>query len=129
MSSYYVKLNCDKLDLAYNSLAEAKLAKKELKLLKKDQSLKKKAINQEQKAIRASYTERVRTRGSKFRGGGSFGKLIRTVQTANRDGDRAALARELRPLEDRKQAIEATVLAIEKAMIMVESDILNNNFD
>lgn len=129
MSSYYVKLNCNKLDLAYNSLSEAKLAIKELKLLKKDQSLKKKVINQEQKAIRANYTERVRTRGSKVRGGGKIGRFVRTVQTANRDGERAALARELRPLEDRRQVIEATLLTIDKALIMIESDILNNNFD
>lgn len=56
------------LRVSARSIAETKIAIKELKLKKKEYALVKRKIHQNQKQIRAEYTDRVRQRGSKFRG-------------------------------------------------------------
>ncbi|GET37423.1 hypothetical protein [Microseira wollei] len=101
------------------SIAEAKIAIKELKLKKKEYALIKREISQQQKQIRAAYTDRVRQRGSKFRGGGSIGSFVRTVQTINRDADRRLLAQQLAPLEQKKNVVEAIINAIDWAILQV----------
>ncbi|WP_373526720.1 hypothetical protein [Nostoc sp.] len=96
----FVSIDDDgKFHISVESVQDAKIAIKELKLKKKEYALVKREISQQQKVIRAKYTENVRQRGSKIRGGGGLGQLIRTVQTSNRDADRRALAQELAPLE------------------------------
>jgi hypothetical protein len=108
------------LRVSARSVAEAKIAIKELKLKKKEYALVKREITQRQKQIRAEYTDSVRQRGSKFRGGGSIGRLVRTVQTINRDADRRTLAQELAPLEQQKNGVEAIINAIDQAILQVE---------
>ncbi len=109
------------------SIAEAKIAIKELKLKKKEYALIKREISQQQKQIRAEYTDRVRQRGSKFRGGGSIGSFVRTVQTINRDADRRLLAQQLAPLEQKKNVVEAIINAIDQAILQIERYILENS--
>ncbi|NJO79247.1 MAG: hypothetical protein HC827_12490 [Cyanobacteria bacterium RM1_2_2] len=109
------------------SVAEAKTAIKELKLKKKEYALIKREISQQQKQIRAEYTDQVRQRGSKFRGGGSIGCLVRTVQTIHRDADRRTLAQELAPLEQQKNAIEAIINTIDQTILQVERFIIENS--
>jgi hypothetical protein len=116
-----------KLCVSAQSVAEAKIAIKELKLKKKEYALVKRKISQSQKQIRAEYTHNVRQRGSKFRGSGSIGRLIRTVQTINRDADRRTLAQELAPLEHQKSAVEATLNAIDQAIVQLEKFIIKNS--
>ncbi len=108
------------LRVSARSVAEAKIAIKELKLKKKEYALVKREITQRQKQIRAEYTDSVRQRGSKFRGGGSIGRLVRTVQTINRDADRRTLAQELAPLEQQNNGVEAIINAIDQAILQVE---------
>ncbi|MUL37368.1 hypothetical protein [Gloeocapsopsis dulcis] len=115
------------LRISARSMAEAKIAIKELKLKKKEYALVKREISQSQKQIRAEYTHSVRQRGSKFRGGGSIGRLVRTVQTINRDADRRTLAQELAPLEQQKNAVEAIINAIDQAALQVEKFIIENS--
>ena len=105
---------------ACKSSSEANLRKKELKLQKKELSLRKKEIIQQQKVIRAGYTDHIRRIGSKVRGGGKLGKIVRGVQTLNRDNKRRELARDLKPLEDEKQFIELEIFQIEKAILEIE---------
>ncbi|HAZ43283.1 MAG TPA: hypothetical protein DDW76_31075 [Cyanobacteria bacterium UBA11369] len=109
------------------SIAEAKIAIKELKLKKKEYALIKREISQQQKQIRAEYTDRVRQRGSKFRGGGSIGSFVRTVQTINRDADRRLLAQQLAPLEQKKNVVEAIINAIDQAILQIQRYILENS--
>jgi len=97
-NSFVTVTDDGKLYISARSVAEAKVAIKELKLKKKEYALVKREISQQQKQIRAEYTDQVRQRGSKVRGGGSIGRLVRTVQTINRDSDRRTLAQELAPL-------------------------------
>lgn len=119
--------NDGKVSVSFQSIAEAKISIKELKLKKKEYSLVKREISQQQKQIRAEYTDTVRRRGSKVKGGGSLGKFIRTVQTANRDAERSALARQLAPLEQQKNDIDEIINAIDQASLQVEKYILGNS--
>lgn len=115
------------LRISARSVAEAKIAIKELKLKKKEYALVKREISQQQKQIRAEYTDQVRQRGSKFRGGGSIGRLVRTVQTINRDADRRTLAQALAPLEQQKNVVEAIINAIDQTILQVERFIVENS--
>lgn len=105
------------LCISVQSVAEAKIVIKELKLKKKEYALVKRELTQNQKQIRAEYTDKVRQRGSKFRGVGSIGRLMRTVQTVNRDADRRTLAQQLAPLEQQKNAVDAIVNAIDQTIL------------
>lgn len=111
---------------SFRSIAEAKLAIKELKLKKKEYALMKRDISQQQKQIRSEYTDAVRQRGSKFRGGGNIGRLVRTVQTVSRDADRRTLAQQLAPLEQQKNAVDAAINAIDQAILQIEMYIAEN---
>ena len=115
------------LRISARSVAEAKIAIKELKLKKKEYALVKREISQQQKQIRAEYTDQVRQRGSKFRGGGNVGRLVRTIQTINRDSDRRSLAQDLAPLEQQKNTIEAVINAIDQTILQVEKFIVENS--
>lgn len=115
------------LRVSVRTVAEAKIAIKELKLKKKEYALVKREITQRQKQIRAEYTDSVRQRGSKFSGGGSIGRLVRTVQTINRDAHRRTLAQELAPLEEQKNAVEAITNEIDQAILQVEKFIIENS--
>ena len=70
--------------------------------------------------IRAEYTDKVRQQGSKVRGGGSLGSLARTLQTANRDADRRALAKQLAPLEEQKNAVDVVDLLQKKYVLSLK---------
>jgi hypothetical protein len=117
----------DDLRVSARSVAEAKIAIKELKLKKKEYALVKREISQNQKQIRAEYTDSVRQRGSKCRGGGGIGSFVRTVQTISRDADRRILAQELAPLEQQKNTVESTINAIDRAILQIEKFIIENS--
>ena len=109
------------------SVPEAKLAIKQLKLWKKELGFVKREIAAEQKGIRSQYTEQVRQQGSKFRGGGGFGKFIRAVQTSQRDANRRNLSNTLQPYEQRKRDIEARISAVDQTILKIESYLLKNS--
>lgn len=115
------------LRVSAQSVPEAKIALKQLKLKKKEYALVKREISQHQKQIRAEYTDMIRQRGSKFIGGGGIGRLVRTVQTINRDADRRILAQQLAPLEQKKNAIEAIINTIDQMILQVERYIVENS--
>lgn len=115
------------LRVSAQSVPEAKIALKELKLKKKEYALVKREISQHQKQIRAEYTDMIRQRGSKFIGGGGIGRLVRTVQTINRDAERRSLAEQLAPLEQKKNAVEAIINAIDQMILQVERYIVENS--
>jgi hypothetical protein len=115
------------LRVSARSVAEAKIAIKELKLKKKEYALAKREISQNQKQIRAEYTDSVRQRGSKFRGGGGIGSFVRTVQTISRDADRRSLAQEIAPLEQQKNTVESIINAIDRAILQIEKFIIENS--
>ncbi len=116
-----------RINVSVQSLAEAKIAIKALKLKKKEYALTKRELSQEQKIIRAEYTDKVRQQGSKFRGGGSIGRFVRTVQTVNRDANRRALAQRLAPLEEQKNAVDGIMTVIDEAILQLERYILESS--
>lgn len=126
-NSFVTMMENGKLHISVCSVAEAKIAIKELKLKKKEYSLAKREFSQQQKQIRAEYTEKVRQRGSKFIGGGKIGRLVRTVQTINRDADRRSLAQALAPLEQQKSVIESIINQIDQAILQIEKFIIENS--
>lgn len=121
-------LNINGFSNPIRSVAEAKITIKCLKLKKKEYALAKKEISQQQKEIRATYTEQVRQRGSKFIGGGGIGRIVRTVQTINRDADRRNLAEALAPLEQRKNKVETAINLIDQKILQIERYIVENKF-
>jgi len=122
-----VKFTDTEVDISLQSVADAKRALKELRLKKKEYALAKRDISQRQKLIRAEYTDTVRRRGSKFRGGGGLGSFIRTVQTFSRDAERSALAQQLAPLERQKFSVDAIINGIDQAILQIESYIVENS--
>ena len=122
-----IKFTDTEMDISLHSVAGAKRVLKELKLKKKEYALAKRDISQRQKLIRAEYTDTVRRRGSKFRGGGGLGSFIRTVQTFSRDAERSALAQQLAPLERQKNSVDAIMNGIDQAILQVESYIVENS--
>jgi hypothetical protein len=100
---------------------EARIAVKELRVLKKALAVQKRQVANEQQAIRAQYTDTVRRQGSMFRGGGGFGRFIRWWQRAERDANRAHLARALEPLELRRQKIEAALISVDGVIARLEA--------
>lgn len=129
-SPSYVSISLDAngnfqgVEITVKNKAEAKLALKELKLKKKEFALRKREINEQQRIIRANYTHDIRGRGSKLRGGGTFGRIVRVFQTTSRDSARANLANNLAPYERQKQYIEAVIAALEKAIMQLETAML-----
>ena len=126
--SSFVTINSDgKLDISVQSLAEAKIAIKELKQKKKEYALRKREISQQQKTIRAEYTDKVCQRGSKVRGSSIMGRLARTLQTSKSDADRRALAQQLAPLEQQKNAVDEKINAIDQAILQIERYNIENS--
>lgn len=125
--SNILKIESDEISLSVSSVEQAKLAIKQLKLKKKEFNLIKKQVDQQQKQLRAEYTDSVRRQGSKFSGGGGFGKFIRAFQTASRDSHRRSLADSLEPLEQKKQKIISVIDAIEHAILQVELYIIEKS--
>ena len=107
-----------------STASDAKLAIKELRLLKKSFSLEKQQVTAQQKAVRGQYTHDTRQRSSKFRGGGGFGRFVRSMQTASRDSARSHLASTLRPLENEQQRIDHAITQIDSLIAQVGAQAL-----
>lgn len=118
--SYINLLTDGKIRIAVKSVAEAKIALKELKIKKKELQVQKKEISEQIRCIRASYTDTNLRRGSKMRGGGWVGKVVRTWQTAERDGARQNLANNIAPYEEKKRWIESALISIDKGVLIIE---------
>ncbi|MDA7662966.1 hypothetical protein N8550_03080 [Pirellulaceae bacterium] len=103
-----------------STAADAKLAVKELRLFKKSFTLEKRQVAARKKSIRAQYTHDTRQRGSKFRGGGAFGRFVRAVQTTVGDSARSQLASALQPLEMESQRIADAITQIDFLIAQVE---------
>ena len=54
-------------------------------------------------------------------GGRGFGRFIRVLQTASRDRKRRGLAEALAPLEDEKARIDRVMLALDQAILKLET--------
>jgi hypothetical protein len=108
----------------WRSPDEARLIIKELKLRKKELQLQKRQENEREHELRAAYTERVRKQGSKVHGGGTTGRIVRSMQTASRDSARANLAKSLAPSERAKNGLQARVDAIDGLILQIEQKLL-----
>ena len=114
------------IKLRLQSKTDAQLAIKQLRLRKKELSANKRLITSQEQAIRSEYTDHVRRQGSKFRGGGGFGRFVRDVQTGQRDSARRELAKKLQPLDKSKYQLDRMMAAVGQALARVESYILRN---
>lgn len=127
--SYVTISSRGEIRVTADSVPEAKLAIKELKLKKKALLLAKRQLMDQERAIRASYTDKIRRQGSKFQGPGIWGqgRFVRAAQTVARDKARKDLAKQLAPLEEERQRLEAMVAAVDQAILKVESYIIKNS--
>lgn len=125
MSLVEVRDNGD-IKVSVETPQEAKLAIKELRLKKKEYALAKKEVAAQMQQVRADYRSRVADRGSKLRGGGGLGRLVRGVQTIHRDADRRTVDDEIRPLEARRADIDDIMNQIDSAIIQLERFALQN---
>jgi len=105
------------------TVPEAKIALKELKLLKKALASKKRGVMEEERVTRAEYTDGVRRRPAKMRGSSIIAKMSRATESLSRASARQNLAGELAPHEREKGRIEANILAVEQAILRLESQI------
>lgn len=115
-----------KVSISVKSVAEARLALIELKIQKKDIQIRQKEVLEQLRVIRSEYTDVNLRRGSKLQGGGWLGRIVRLVQTVNRDQHRYDLAVEIAPYEERRQWMEAALISIEKATLVLEKYIAQN---
>ena len=106
-------------------VSEAKPALKELKLMKREVANAKRLIMENKRQIRASYTDKVRSRFGLF-GKHGTGGWIRDYQKAERNSSRRRLAKDLDPYEAEQQKLEAQVIALNRAILEVEAYILQN---
>jgi len=104
----------------WDGAAEAKSAIKELRAAKRYLMLQKKQVMEQMRQTRAQYTAMRRRQGSKLRGGGLLGHVVRTVQTVSRDAERAQLANALSPAEARRARLEAGIAAIDTLILDVQ---------
>lgn len=109
------------------SVPEAKLALKELRLAKRELQAEKRALSEGKRQIQAEYTSKVRGRGQMMRGGGSFGRFVRGVQSSSRTSERQQHAKNLAPYENARATIEARINTIDRAELSVERYILEND--
>lgn len=99
---------------------EHRLALGELKQKKKECALLKRQISEQIRLLKTEYAQEVRMRNSKFRGGGTIGRLIRGFQTVERDSRRQELGAELEPLEQQQADAIAMELAIDKMILQIQ---------
>lgn len=124
--NYTSLLPTGRVSITVKSAAEAQIALKELRMHKKDIQLQKKEISGELRRIRTAHTDVNLRRGSKMPGGGWIGRMIRIFQTASRDNHRYDLATKTAPLEGKKQYLEAALISIDKATLLLEKYIATN---
>ncbi|HXI18813.1 MAG TPA: hypothetical protein VNM48_20805 [Chloroflexota bacterium] len=115
------------INLHAKNVEQAKLALKELKLRKKELAIMKKEAAAEAREIRAAATDKNLRRGPAMRGGGSFGRFLRGMDASGRAGDRQTLAKNLAPHEAQRARIDQMLLAVDKAVIQVETYIVKNS--
>lgn len=90
------------VSLDVKNSAEAQIALKEIALIKKEISVHKRDIDEKIRQMRADHASKIQQQGSKFRGGGWFGKIFRTYQTVERESQKHNLLLSIEPLEVKK---------------------------
>ena len=95
--------------LDVRNIQEAHLALKEIPLLKKELVLNKREVDEKIRQLRADYTHQRQQQGSKMRGGGWIGQIVRAYQTADTDNQRYTLAAQIKPLEGKKRYYESLI--------------------
>ena len=104
-----------------SSVAEARQVLTEIRLKKKELQLAKRELTEKKREIGAEYTDYVRQRGSKIRGGGHLGEFIRAIQTAGRDSRRRSMARAIEPLEQQRERLDRLLLDLDEAGLKLET--------
>lgn len=108
-----------------STIPEARLAIKILRNAKSELNSKKKIVAAQMAEIRSGRRMEVAQKGSKFRGGGDLGRLVRIGQTMQRDADRRRHAYALDPLDAEKADIDRRMLLIDMAITKLNQQILD----
>lgn len=112
------------ISLNVGSVPEAKLAIKQLRLRKKEIGVEKKAITTEMAEIRADRRQQVANQGPMMRGGGGFGKTVRTFESLGRANARAKHANRLAPYDDAKAELDRRIMLVDRAIHSLEAYVL-----
>ena len=113
--------------LRVTSVPEAKLAIKQLRLRKKAVGLEKREVTHAITAINTQRRMQTANQGSKMRGGGDVGKIVRSFQTLGRDADRRNHAARLQPYQQEKARLDQYTLTIDQLITQLEAYILQNS--
>ncbi len=100
--------------------ADARAVLQQLRMERRQLMLVKRQIMEQQRILRAQYTDRTRSRGGGFTGGGHFGRALRAVDQLGRASDRQKLAKALAPLEQQRMGLEARITEIDRAILRVQ---------
>lgn len=115
------------IEVSASSAAELKIAIKELRLVKKDLAAQKKEVTADIAAVRAEQRTRVAHHKPMVRGGGMFGKILRTTTQISRANARASTDNAVRPLEAQKNNLDMRMLVVDRTIAQVEAAILRSS--
>ncbi len=105
---------------------EAAAAIKQLRVYKREWTIRKREVTHEARQIRSDYQHRIATRCPTIRGRGTVLGIVRTLQVVSHDAERRQKAEALRPLEERKFAIERIIAEIDRLILQLERYRLQN---
>ncbi len=114
-----------RVSVSVESAAEARQVIKSLRLKKRELIATKKQVTGAMTSLRAQHQSRVAQRGSKVRGRGTLRRLVRAVQTIERDADRRNVDDILQPLRLQAEKLEAGMLQLDQAILRLEEYILD----
>lgn len=122
----YLMPNGD-IQVKASNVAEAKRILKDLRLHKKRITAQKKIATQEMATIRTRYRIKNANRGPAVRGGGKFGKVVRSLDSINRSADRSNKEKDLLPFENQKIQYDQALNSIDELIQKIESYILQQS--
>lgn len=110
--------------LRVSSEEEARLAMKDLQLFRKKVSLERQGISQEMSSARAARQQSMAHRGPAMRGGGGFGRAVRSLDSMSRSMTRSAHASQLAPLQQQKEQYDAAIRELDGLVNQLEHEML-----
>jgi hypothetical protein len=112
-----------KIDVAFNTEAEGKIALQELRLRKKAYNLRKYALSEQERALLDAYAAEAEKPPS-VSGARGGDEMLDYDLVGSWEANRAKLANDLEPLEMEKRQIDAMLQTIESVIVQVEAEML-----
>jgi hypothetical protein len=110
----------DQWTISCSSLPELRIAKREIRARQKELRVQKRELNAEMTQIRAHYRQKNANRGPSIRGGGGFGRALRTIDQVGRAADRRIREGDIAPYERAKLVIDKEINTLDRLVILLD---------